>query len=423
MKTKLNSLAALLILMTIFTQLSAQTMNSFKVSGRVFDNKRKPLENVDAFLAYTMLSTSTNPQGRFVLKNIPAGTYDLVISIKGYRLRTMPITVNASRSNNFTFRLRPAGRQAPATEVTARDSKDWQNKLKKFNNVFFSTTANSAQCELLNPSAIDFLEDQATAIKAVAQEPLVFENKALGYKITYILQQFEVTVNFSQYNGIPKFDDLIPENDQEQRQWRLNRLKAFNGSPVHFFASLYMNYLKKAKNNAELKSEGFIVSTIMDLRHEADEAYSSPTANRSKYKEIDVNDFITSGSKDSEFKLIFPQYWEVTYTKEPEEEEYLWHQGINPHSRQKYKRVNSGAISGDRGASFSGSPGDQKSLIKLSAESFTLSQTRNYYDMLGLQVYDYWSWQSMADILPREYTIAVAKAEEVELAKEISTQK
>ena len=180
-----------------------------------------------------------------------------------------------------------------------------------------------------------------------------------------------------------------------------------------------MNYLQKAKDNAVLKREGFIVSMIMDLGNEADEPYALPSASRSKYRKIDVNDYMTPGDIDSEVRLSFPHYWEVTYTNELEEEEYLRHQGIIQRIRQRYDRVNVGGVSGDRGKRFSGNVSDQKSVIKLAAESLTISTTSTY-DMLGLQVYNYWSWLGMADILPRDYTIAVAKAEEIALASEIN---
>jgi len=199
-------------------------------------------------------------------------------------------------------------------------------------------------------------------------------------------------------------------------------LKAFRGSPTHFFASLFENYVLQAMDNAVLKREGFFVSMMQDRQHVGDEAYSLPSGYRSKLKEIDVNNYITQGKNESEFQLSFRHFWEITYTNELQEPEYLWHQGLDPNLRQRYKRVNRTGSSNDKGEISTGL-GDQKSLIKLTSESLTISTANNYnYDFLGVQVFDYWSWQGMADILPKEYTLAVARSEETALARD-STQK
>ena len=95
-----------------------------------------------------------------------------------------------------------------------------------------------------------------------------------------------------------------------------------------------------------------------------------------------------------------------------QEPEYLRHQGLDPNRRQRYKRVNRTGVGADKRETSSGHIGDQKSLIKLTSESLTISTANNYnYDFLGVQVFDYWSWQGMADILPKEYTLDVARSE------------
>ena len=96
---------------------------------------------------------------------------------------------------------------------------------------------------------------------------------------------------------------------------------------------------------------------------------------------------------------------------------------LDPNTRQRYKRVNRTALSDYKGETYSGNLGDQKSLIKLTSESLTISTANNYnYDFLGVQVFDYWSWQGMADILPKEYTLAVARSEAAVLAKYLNKE-
>ena len=71
MKTKLNSFAALLILVTIFSQLSAQTMKYVQITGMVYDQKRKAIENAQVFLASSALGAYTRGSGMFRINNVP----------------------------------------------------------------------------------------------------------------------------------------------------------------------------------------------------------------------------------------------------------------------------------------------------------------------------------------------------------------
>ena len=330
MKTKLTSFAAVLILLAIFSPLSAQTTKYVQITGMVYDQKRQAIENAQVFLASSALGAYTRGSGRFGIKKVPPGTYDLIVYKEGYGLRQFPVTVDTSRRNDFNFRLKSKPPKTATTAGSAQNTKDHENKVKKFREGFFSTTSNSYESKIMNPEVLEFPEDKSTTFKAVAQEPLVFENKATGYKVTYFLKEFEITNNFTKYHGISRFEELTPVSSEEAHKWRLNRLKAFRGSPTHFFASLYENYATQAKDNAVLKSEGFIVSMMLDLRHEADEPYNLPTGSRSKSKQIDVNNYITRGDNGAEFQLSFRQFWEITYTNELQEPEYLWHQGARP---------------------------------------------------------------------------------------------
>ncbi|MFQ5674912.1 MAG: carboxypeptidase-like regulatory domain-containing protein [bacterium] len=416
MGRKLAWLTAWLVFGVIANLAMSQTNERVVITGRVVDDHRMPLKNASVFLAHTMLHDSTNRSGNFRIENVPVGTYDLVISMPGFRMRTLVVKVNTGRRNQYNLRLKKKAQKKSAIMPATRDTKKWQKNVDRFKKIFFSTTANSRSCQILNPQVLYFPEDKSAVFQAAADEPIIFENKALGYRVTYHLQEFEVGVNYTKYHGNPEFEELTAKDDEEKLQWRLNRLKAFLGSPAHFFAAIYRNYKEKAKDNAVLKKEGFLVSMLMDLRNQADEAYRVPTGSHAQYREIDVNDYVQPGDNDFEFGLSFPHFWEIIYTEEFEEEEYLWYQGFNPNRRQRYRRSNPAGVSGERRGRTSGNVGDQKSRIKLTGNVLTISTTTNHYDVLGLQVYDYWSWQGMADIIPRDYTLAVAKAEQIALA-------
>ncbi len=103
MKTKLNSSAALLILVTIFSRLSAQTTEYVQITGMVSDQKGKAIGNAQVFLASTTLGASTRGSGMFRIKNVGSGTYDLLIYKEGYSLKQFTLTVDASRGRTISI--------------------------------------------------------------------------------------------------------------------------------------------------------------------------------------------------------------------------------------------------------------------------------------------------------------------------------
>ncbi len=73
-KTKLNSFAAVLILVSIFSPISAQTAEYVQITGMVYDQKGKAIENAQVFLASSALGASTRGSGLFSIKNVCSGT-------------------------------------------------------------------------------------------------------------------------------------------------------------------------------------------------------------------------------------------------------------------------------------------------------------------------------------------------------------
>jgi hypothetical protein len=70
---------------------SAMTQpNSGSVLGSVTDAKtQEVLGGVNVLLRGTVRGTTTNVQGKYQLKRIPAGTYDVIFSLIGYLTDTV----------------------------------------------------------------------------------------------------------------------------------------------------------------------------------------------------------------------------------------------------------------------------------------------------------------------------------------------
>lgn len=64
------------------------------ISGRVTDSRNVPLPDVSIYIQALNKGTASDKVGRFFLKNIPPGTYDLSVSSVGFRSQQQSVTVS-----------------------------------------------------------------------------------------------------------------------------------------------------------------------------------------------------------------------------------------------------------------------------------------------------------------------------------------
>ncbi len=100
----LLALAPLLAL-GLSTTLRAQT-SSGTVTGIVSDGANgKYLEGVEVMLRDTAILGATERDGAFTLRNVPAGTYTLVVNYPGSRTEEIPFTLAAGQTREFPVKL------------------------------------------------------------------------------------------------------------------------------------------------------------------------------------------------------------------------------------------------------------------------------------------------------------------------------
>ena len=87
-------LSILLVMSVCFTHAQSGT----GVSGQVVDSKtQKPLQNVIATIQNINLTEVTNAEGKFVFKNVPAGSLLLLIKNQGYKDQLLSIDVESGK--------------------------------------------------------------------------------------------------------------------------------------------------------------------------------------------------------------------------------------------------------------------------------------------------------------------------------------
>ena len=109
------------ILLLLPTLLQAQTNGS--ISGKVIDKlTQKPIPNTNIVLEGTIRGTVADSNGLFRLTGIELRTYNITLTIIGYKAETLyNITINAGNENNINVELEPEA--SALTEVVVRTNK------------------------------------------------------------------------------------------------------------------------------------------------------------------------------------------------------------------------------------------------------------------------------------------------------------
>ncbi len=375
------------VVITEKTVLQSKEKSVVRISGQVVDKTtRLPLENVNVFIANSMMGAATDKDGNYMIKGVPAGAYEIVASMMGYRVQKLRLQLTEPIEKQFNFKLQPIVLQAPAIEISASERKNWQKQLKKFTKLFLGTSHNASKCQILNPEVLDFEKETRTQpFKAQASAPLEIENRALGYYIYFILEKFIAVDEEVKYLGLVKFEELKPENLEEKRQWEENRLRAYNGSFRHFFSAL---------SARQLSEEGFLLYKVTNFFKAKEDIYR---------EKVIKPYFVVSGKLPFEKHLYFNDHLEVIYIGEKEEEGYI-----------DYRMRHDNTLIGARLNKLheAKEPHEQKSWLVLNQKPVTIDILGIIQEPLSVQFYGYWAWERVAEMLPGEYSQQISSPHE-----------
>lgn len=246
-----------LIIILLFTSFSVKLLAQIKFEGVVyFENK--PISNVTVYLNNTTTGTITNDKGEFNLE-ADYGVYELIISHLGYK--TLKYDFDTSTySKPLYFSL--SEKQYVLDEVVLyrkQNNAEWQKNYSVFVREFIGTSDFSKFCTILNPEVLIFEFDaENNILKGDAIELLHIKNEALGYEVFYDLKHFSIEKEITKYLGYSYFKELKGK-ESKQKKWEKNRLKAYNGSELHFYRSLLNN---------KTKEEGFVINKFIRQKNE-----------------------------------------------------------------------------------------------------------------------------------------------------------
>jgi hypothetical protein len=220
----------------------ARCQTGISLAGKIVDaSGSRPLSNCSVYLNNSSIGTVSLRDGGFLLRDIPSGRSDLVVSAIGYATYVLPLRSD-SLPKELLIRLRQNATELSAYTVEAYLKDGWKQWGRFFLDNFIGTTGNARSCVLVNRKALRFhYLKKARRLTISATEPLIIHNKALGYELHYQLEHFsyEEDEHILFYQGYPLFREMSTDREELRRQWVERRKKAYLGSMNHFIQSLY----------------------------------------------------------------------------------------------------------------------------------------------------------------------------------------
>jgi len=226
----------------LFLLLPFGCLAQFSISGKILSkDDKQPVSSASVFLNNATKGTASANDGTFTIANVKSGKYLLVVSVIGYEDFTEQVLVNGDIKLE-TIRL--ITKKNTFKEVVIHPDANQALYLATFKQQFLGKSDLADQCKILNPEVLNFehtIDTNVETLKATSTDYLIIENAALGYRIKYMLLDFQYTADPTlpaiRYEGTVFYSPL-PGTPSEQRRWQRMRQQAYKNSAVHFFRSL-----------------------------------------------------------------------------------------------------------------------------------------------------------------------------------------
>ncbi|QNL47826.1 carboxypeptidase-like regulatory domain-containing protein [Olivibacter sp. SDN3] len=237
------------------------------LQGRIVNGENdQPIAGASIYLNNTSIGSSADEFGKFSFSIKQPGNYEVVVSSVGFEPLVFILQVGKNKLAKRLVKIKPASNVLDEVVVEADPGAGWRKWGRVFEEAFIGTGRNARSCKILNKEDIYFEYDKERRLLQVfARKPITIENKALGYKIDYLLIDFHIDYRRKThfYAGYPHFVKIDTGKKFERR-----REQAYKNSLMHFIRSLY-------KNN--IIEEGF----------EARYLIKSPNKEKSRVMQID----------------------------------------------------------------------------------------------------------------------------------------
>ena len=231
------------------------------ITGVVCDQDSKlPVFGVYVYLDGTSINTITNNSGKFELKTNSVINTRLVLHHLSYETAIINLPLEGLPDTLYIKeRINTIGEVAIRADRFTREE-----KLKSFREQFLGMTRAGRSCTILNEDDIELTVNMQTqTLTASSDKPIVVVNNYLGYKISFVLVDFEVRYNNFTimvgrsgasyldnnnvqgcfYAVVSLFTDTAPDN----RRIKRHRENVYEQSTNYFFKSFANETLQENK--------------------------------------------------------------------------------------------------------------------------------------------------------------------------------
>jgi len=216
------------------------------ITGRVVDAETgEALPYSSIFFAGTSIGTTTNSEGAFTLSGFSSGKYDFTVTFVGYAVFQQSILFSGETKFKYLIKLTQQSQMLQAVTIRPND-RERKVDIKVFQELLLGKTPQAKRCKIINLDDIHLYRDiEERKLIASSTKPIQIENRALGYRITYHLVLFDYQYGNGKLDvyGIPLFEELLPENEQQKVKWDNERKEAYKGSISHFLLSVVSDSL------------------------------------------------------------------------------------------------------------------------------------------------------------------------------------
>ncbi|MBN2814800.1 MAG: carboxypeptidase-like regulatory domain-containing protein [Bacteroidales bacterium] len=240
------------------------------IKGKVTDERTKQaIPFATIYYSGTTVGTTADENGCFELRITEGLSKPLTISSVGYYSK---ILADFSLTQPVSVQLKPKIHELKDIVVSGKKSENIRKEnFPVFRREFLGSSWNAGNCKIINENDILLSYDpENKTLKAFASNPIQILNNALGYNIVYFLDNFKLckTDNILQYVGNYIFIPANSTDPKQQQQYEDKRRKAYLGSTMHFFRTLWNNSFDSAgftvsnPNGVKLSYNDFVVESV-----------------------------------------------------------------------------------------------------------------------------------------------------------------
>ena len=243
-----------LLTFLLLTYVHCLAQGNFTLSGTILNENSEPIEAATVFIDGSKQFVRTDADGKYSFSGISNGGYHLVVSMIGYGSIKQDVVI---QDKSVTLNIKLIAQEQTLREVVIVGDIKRLNYLKLFKKYFLGESNNAAGCTILNSEVLNFTMN-GKILSASSDDFLQIQNSVLGYKIKYLLKDFQYNsyLETTQYQGQCIFEEMEGSN-AEKEEWRRSRRAAYFGSLMHYLRALY---------TGSTQSEGFLTYKVLNER-------------------------------------------------------------------------------------------------------------------------------------------------------------